>query len=123
MVDYPFEYFLNSNVLNVQGYTMNKYMMEHLDVIHDSSKLNIQYQLDLMKVIDNHTTALNSTRSIAPEGLDKAHPTMGWFPKYLINCNFAATKQLDNEVVYSYRLRNNTKSRYPYLKYVILNDN
>ena len=59
MFDHPFEYFLNFNVLTVQGYIMDKYMMERLDAIHDAPKLNIQYHLDLMNLIDNCTRALN----------------------------------------------------------------
>ena len=40
---------------------MDKYVMENLDVIQDEYNLNIYYQLDAMKFIDNRSRELNST--------------------------------------------------------------
>ena len=59
--DKTFEYCLKFNVFTVQEYNTDKYVMEHLDVIQDEYNLNIQYQLDVMKFIDNRSRELNST--------------------------------------------------------------
>ena len=100
MCDEPFSDFLNPNYFTLQGFIMDRCVVYYLDIIKDAPKMKMKYQLDLLKFIDHHTRALNSTSSNAPEYLEKAHPIMGWFPKDVIKCNFAATEKLTRRFLY-----------------------
>ena len=55
-----FEYFLNYTVFNVQGYDMEKYVMEQPNVSQGATKLDIQSQLDVLKSIDHCEIGINS---------------------------------------------------------------
>ena len=111
MFDKLFEDFLNSNFFTVQGYNMDKYVMEHIDVSQCAPKLNIQSQFSVLKFIDNCVRSLKSKSPIAPEDFEKAQRTMGWFPKYFIKCTFDDTTKLAKQVVYKDPSGHHMKSR------------
>ena len=75
-------------------------MTEHLDVNQDTQKINIKSQLDVLNLINHHSISLESTTSVAPDELDKAHNSMGWFTTDILKHNFAVTTKLANGVVY-----------------------
>ena len=55
MFDDTFEDLINSNAFTIKGYFMDKYVLQHLDVVQDETKLNIKCQLDVLKFIDHRT--------------------------------------------------------------------